>query len=107
MYYIDKIKELRKKHKYSQKDMAELLQTTQQQYSKYENLQQELPIRHLITICNHFNISADWLIGLEMPKPNIFITGTAGAGKTNTLKTLLAEERKEEADESGFNNSSS
>ena len=66
MYYIDKIKEVRKQHKHSQKDMAELLQTTQQQYSKYENLQQELPIRHLITICNHFQISADWLLDLKI-----------------------------------------
>lgn len=65
MGYIDKIKEVRKQHGYSQRDMAELLQTTQQQYSKYEKEIQELPIRHLITICNHFKISADWLIGLS------------------------------------------
>lgn len=66
MGYIDKIKEVRKRNKYSQKDMAELLETTQQQYSKYEQKLQELPIRHLITICNHFNISADWLLGLNI-----------------------------------------
>ena len=66
MGYIDKIKEVRKQNKYSQKDMAELLETTQQQYSKYEQKLQELPIRHLITICNHFNISADWLLGLNI-----------------------------------------
>lgn len=66
MCYIDKIKEVRKQNKYSQKDMAELLETTQQQYSKYENQQQELPIRHLITICNHFRISADWLLDLKI-----------------------------------------
>lgn len=66
MCYIDKIKALRKQHKHSQKDMAELLQTTQQQYSKYENLQQELPIRHLITICKFYNVSADWLLGLNV-----------------------------------------
>ena len=66
MYYIDKIKVIRKARRFSQKDMAELLQTTQQQYSKYENEQQELPIRHLITICNHFQISADWLLELKL-----------------------------------------
>lgn len=66
MCYIDKIREVRKQNKYSQKDMAELLETTQQQYSKYEKQQQELPIRHLITICNHFQISADWLLDLKI-----------------------------------------
>ena len=66
MSYIDKIKEVRKQQMYSQKDMADLLNTTQQQYSKHENLQQELPIRHLITICTHFHISADWLLDLNI-----------------------------------------
>ena len=66
MGYIDKIREVRKQNRYSQKDMAEILETTQQQYSKYENLQQEMPIRHLITICNHFQISADWLLDLKI-----------------------------------------
>ena len=65
MSYIELIKETRRKHKISQKQMAELLKTTQQQYSKYENNQQEMPIRHLITICEYFNISADWLLGLN------------------------------------------
>ena len=70
MVYIDNIKYLRKLWKYSQKDMAELLNTTQQQYSKYENKQQELPIRHLVTICNHFNVSADWILELEIEEKN-------------------------------------
>lgn len=65
MGYIAKIKQLRKDHGLSQKDMADLLQTTQQQYSKYENLLQELPIRHLVTICKRFSISADWLLDLN------------------------------------------
>lgn len=63
MSYIDLIKETRKRRNVSQKQMAELLGTTQQQYSKYEKLQQELPIRHLITICDYFDISADWVLG--------------------------------------------
>lgn len=66
MGYVDRIKEVRKLNKYSQKDMADLLETTQQQYSKYEKQLQELPIRHLITICKHFNISADWLLELNI-----------------------------------------
>lgn len=66
MDYIAKIKNLRKVHGLSQKDMADLLQTTQQQYSKYENLLQELPIRHLVTICKRFTVSADWLLDLNI-----------------------------------------
>lgn len=105
MYYIDKLRELRKERRYSQKDMAELLETTQQQYSKYENKQQEMPIRHLITICKHFQISADWLLDLNINNQegiidfhNFRIQGAAGAAKSNYIaqvfQNLNGEENK-------------
>ena len=50
---------------YSQLEIAEILNTTQQQYSKYENGQNEIPVRHVITLCNFYGISSDWLLGLE------------------------------------------
>ena len=65
MSYIDKLRYLRKSKNYSQKQMAELLETTQQQYSKYEKAQQELPVRHVVTICEHFDISSDWLLEIR------------------------------------------
>lgn len=65
MDLMNNIRELRKSKGYSQADMAELLETTQQQYSKYENGIHELPIRHLVTICNHFHVSSDILLGLN------------------------------------------
>lgn len=64
MGLMDNIKKLRKKNGYSQADMAELLETTQQQYSKYEKGTHELPTRHLIKICKHFGISSDVVLGL-------------------------------------------
>ncbi len=65
MDYIDRIIVLRKAMGKKQTDMAQLLETTQQQYSKYENRIHELPIRHLITICQFFNVSSDELLGLN------------------------------------------
>lgn len=65
MDYIDKIKELRKEKGYTQADIAEVLETTQQQYSKYEKRLHELPIRHLITLCKFYKTSADVILGLE------------------------------------------
>lgn len=49
----------------NQMDVAEVLDTTQQQYSKYENGQNEIPVHHVITLCKFYNISADWLLGLK------------------------------------------
>ena len=40
-------------------------QILQQQYFKYEKGINELPIRYLVVICKAFDISADWLLGLE------------------------------------------
>ena len=62
---LDRIREIRMLCKYSQEDIAEILQTTQQQYSKYETGGNEIPVRHIITLCQFYGISADWLLGLK------------------------------------------
>lgn len=58
-----RLKEVRN-GKENQQQIAELLNTTQQQISKYENNQQEIPCRHIITLARHFDVSADYLLGL-------------------------------------------
>lgn len=50
--------------KASQQEIAELLNTTQQQVSKYENNIQEIPCRHIITLAQYLNVSTDYLLGL-------------------------------------------
>ena len=50
--------------KASQLEIAELLRTTQQQISKYENDLQEIPCRHIITLARYFDVSTDYLLGL-------------------------------------------
>ena len=65
MDVIHNIRKLRIERGYSQLDIAEVLNTTQQQYSKYENGQNEIPVRHVITLCKFYGISSDWLLGLK------------------------------------------
>lgn len=64
MYY-EIIRELREDKDLSQKQLAELLNTTQQVYSRYEKGINELPIRHLITLCEFYNVSADYVLGIK------------------------------------------
>ena len=59
-----RIKELRKSLGYTQKELAKILKTSQQQVSKYETGEQELPIHHLITIAKLFNVSTDYILEL-------------------------------------------
>lgn len=59
----NRLKEVRK-GKANQHQIAELLNTTQQQVSKYENNTQEIPCRHIVTLAKYFNVSTDYLLCL-------------------------------------------
>lgn len=58
------IRELREDRDLKQADIALLLGTTQQVYSRYENGVNEMPIRHLRTLCRFYQVSADYILGL-------------------------------------------
>ena len=60
---IDLFRELREDRDYSQSDIASVLGISQQHYSKYETGEYELPLRHFITLAEHYDVSADFLIG--------------------------------------------
>ena len=65
MDVMNNLRTIRKERKLSQADIAEVLNTTQQQYSKYENGTHEIPIRHIITLCHYYGISSDQLLGIS------------------------------------------
>lgn len=66
MSYDKILRELRedREPKTTQKDIADLLGTTQQYYSEYENGKRPLPVEHLITLCKFYGVSADYILGL-------------------------------------------
>ena len=66
--YYEILRELREDRDLSQTDVADLLNTTQQVYSRYENGINTLPIKYLITLCKYYNVSADYVLGLKRSK---------------------------------------
>ncbi len=71
--YLEIMRDLREDSDKTQRDIAEYLGTTQQVYSRYENGENEIPIRHIISLCRYYNVSADYLLGLtdkrmQLPK---------------------------------------
>lgn len=72
MEYFDTLKSLRIDNDLYQKDVAKILGIDQQYYSKYETGKNELPLRHLMTLCKFYGVSADYILGLpedlEYPK---------------------------------------
>lgn len=63
--YNQIIKELREDNDLSQKEIAKVLDIKQQVYSRYELGIRALPIEHLIALCKYYNVSADYVLGLD------------------------------------------
>lgn len=64
MPYTARLKALREDNDENQRDIAAHLKIPQSQYQRYETGKNEMPIRYLIEICKHYNVSADYLLGL-------------------------------------------
>lgn len=64
-HYNDRIRELREDHDLTQRQIAEVLGIKQQVYSNYELGFRSLPIEHLIKLCKYYNVSSDWVLGLD------------------------------------------
>ena len=63
-YYVKKIRDLREDHDKTQYDIAQVLKTSQTMYARYERGANELPIRHLLKLCEYYNVSADYILGI-------------------------------------------
>lgn len=68
MYYYQRLKDLREDKDLRQKDVAEILQITTQQYSLYERGDREIPFHHAITLAKFYNVSLDYIAGLTNSK---------------------------------------
>lgn len=64
MYY-KRLRDLREDHDLTQKQIAEILQTTQQVYSEYEKGIREIPLRRIIILAKFYNVSIDYIVGLS------------------------------------------
>ena len=67
--YAQRIRELRIDHDKSQAQIALLLGTSKNQVGKYERGEQEMPIKHLLTLCAYYKVSADYILGLPSGLP--------------------------------------
>ena len=63
--YIKRMRDLREDNDKTQAQLAAVLGTSQTMYARYERGTNELPIRHLITLCRYYGVSADYLLGLS------------------------------------------
>lgn len=68
MYIYQRIKDLREDADLTQNDIAPVLQTTREQYSRWERGAQEIPLHHAITLARFYRVSMDYICGLTNDK---------------------------------------
>ena len=66
--YLKRMRDLREDGDILQREVAEVLGTSQTMYARYERGANELPVHHLITLCRFYGVSADYFLGLSDKK---------------------------------------
>jgi len=61
---LKRLNGIREEYDLSQKGVADILEVTQQTYSRWETEEKIIPIKHLNKFCNHFKVSIDYVTGL-------------------------------------------
>lgn len=71
MDYVDRLTAIRQDRDISQKEIARILNCQQSAISKYERKLREYKIKDIILLCEFYNVSADYILGLpdDMPYP--------------------------------------
>lgn len=64
MNYGDRLKDIRKYEGLTQKDIAQVLGIDAKTYGLFENQFKIIPLYHLNTLANYYNISIDYILGL-------------------------------------------
>lgn len=52
-------------HDESQRDLGKMIQYHHVQIARYETGENKIPLDYLIKFCKHYNVSADYILGLE------------------------------------------
>ena len=92
MDFVNKLKMLRKKKKMTQSQLAEVLQTSKSNISKYEANSIEPNFETLIKIAHFFDVSANYLLGFKELKASKTITSEKAIISLDTeMKKALSD----------------
>ena len=66
--YYPRLRELRVAAGLNQTEIADILDMQQNQYSRYERGERELPMHLFVGLAQHYNVSLDYMVGLSDTK---------------------------------------
>lgn len=61
--YFQRLRDLREDKDMKQSEIADLLKIRQTVYSRYERGYQNIPLEHLLTLADFYNVSTDYILG--------------------------------------------
>jgi len=82
------IRGLREDKDLRQRDIAKIIGTTQQHYSRCEQGESDLQTRAVITLANYYNVSTDYLLGRTECKQGIDVLNQPVLGDYTTGRLL-------------------
>ncbi|MCM1114669.1 MAG: helix-turn-helix domain-containing protein [Clostridium sp.] len=68
MDYVDRLTALREDRDISQIEIAKVLNCQQSAISKYEKRLREYKVKDIIKLCEYYNVSADYVLGIKSKK---------------------------------------
>ena len=71
MYHYKRLRDLREDNDKTQKEIAEILQDSQQHYQMYESGKRELPLWIAIKLAEYYKVSIDYIAGITNNKGGI------------------------------------
>lgn len=72
MNYYQRLRDMREDNDQSQDAIAQLLNTTRQQYARWESGAYQMPIENYKILAKYYNISLDYLAGLTDKPRKLF-----------------------------------
>lgn len=71
MYIYQRLKDLREDCDLTQKEIANQLNTSQKQYSRWETGEYEIPFHYVIKLAKYYNTSIDYIAGITNNPTNL------------------------------------
>ena len=68
-----RITDLREDKDLKQEVIAQLLGTSQTQYSRWERGERAIPVEHIITLARYYKVSTDYILGLTNDKKGTWV----------------------------------
>lgn len=88
MNYGINLEKLRERYGLTQKELGDILGVDKSLYRRYEKELQTIPIKHLNTLCNYYNVSLDYIFNFTSEKN--YINNNSAINIIESAKRLKA-----------------